>query len=89
MIGLSLVSMIWLRGMINAAPQTTEPTSSPTRMPLSREDEDAVEKQGPATPKLKRTLSHGPSLRDELADIVRQDPDAAADILRTWIGKAG
>ncbi len=89
MIGLSLVSLIWLRGMINAAPQAPTPTSaaSPSLAPLPREE--AAAEQEPVTARLKRTLSHGPSLRDELADIVREDPDAAANILRTWIGKAG
>ncbi|MEX0711123.1 MAG: hypothetical protein WD278_02160, partial [Pirellulales bacterium] len=29
------------------------------------------------------------SLRDELVEMVREDPDAAAGILRTWIGNAG
>ena len=28
------------------------------------------------------------SLRDELVEIVREDPDAAANILRNWIGSA-
>ena len=30
----------------------------------------------------------GPSLRDELSDLVKEDPDSAANILRTWIGQA-
>ena len=31
----------------------------------------------------------GPNLRTELTDMVREDPDAAANILRTWISNAG
>jgi hypothetical protein len=31
----------------------------------------------------------GKSLKDDLVEIVREDPDAAADILRSWISKAG
>jgi hypothetical protein len=38
-------------------------------------------------PKLK--LKKGPSLKDDLTDMVREDPDAAAAILRTWISTAG
>ncbi len=30
----------------------------------------------------------GPSLRDELADIVRDDPEVAANVLRNWIASA-
>jgi flagellar biosynthesis/type III secretory pathway M-ring protein FliF/YscJ len=29
-----------------------------------------------------------PSLHDELAEMVRDDPDAAADVLRRWISAA-
>ena len=42
-----------------------------------------------AKPRFKRRLGTGPSLRDELVDMVREDPDAAASILRGWIGNAG
>jgi len=37
-------------------------------------------------PKLR--LRKGTSVKDDLMDIVREDPDAAADILRSWIAKA-
>ncbi len=30
----------------------------------------------------------GPSLREELAGIVHDDPDSAASVLRNWIGTA-
>ena len=40
-------------------------------------------------PRLRRRRSKsGPSLRDDLVEIVREDPDAAANILRSWIGSA-
>ena len=89
MIGLSLMSLLWLRAMVNAAPQapTQGTTAAPALMPAA--EDDYVGEQATPAARLKRTLSHGPSLRDELADIVREDPDAAANILRTWIGKAG
>lgn len=38
-------------------------------------------------PRLK--LKKGPSLKDDLTEMVREDPDAAAAILRTWISSAG
>jgi flagellar biosynthesis/type III secretory pathway M-ring protein FliF/YscJ len=31
----------------------------------------------------------GPSLRDELAEVVRDDPDVAVNVLRNWIASAG
>lgn len=36
----------------------------------------------------RRRFAGGMTLRDELAELVREDPDAAASILRGWIGEA-
>jgi flagellar M-ring protein FliF len=36
----------------------------------------------------KLRLKKGPTLKDDLAELVKEDPDAAAAILRTWIGNA-
>lgn len=49
-------------------------------------DEIAIE-EAERRPRLK--LKKGPSLKDDLTDIVREDPDAAAAILRGWISNAG
>jgi len=50
--------------------------------PLTEEEEaEAVERA-------LRRKTGGPNLRQELSELVREDPDAAANILRTWIGKA-
>ena len=38
-------------------------------------------------PKLK--LKKGSSVKEDIAEVVREDPDAAAAILRSWIGNAG
>jgi len=42
----------------------------------------------PAPKRTKRRLNKGPSLRDDLVDMVQEDPDAAAAILRNWISSA-
>jgi flagellar M-ring protein FliF len=39
-----------------------------------------------AKSRLKRKVSGGKSLRDELTEMVREDPDTAANVLRGWIG---
>ena len=39
-----------------------------------------------AARRLQRFSGGGPSLRDELSELVKEDPDAAANILRSWIG---
>jgi flagellar M-ring protein FliF len=41
-----------------------------------------------ATAIRRRRAKSGPSPRDDLVDIVRDDPDAAANVLRNWIGSA-
>jgi flagellar M-ring protein FliF len=46
----------------------------------------------PAAKKKARTLRRrepGMSLKDELTELIREDPDAAAAVLKSWIGTAG
>ena len=49
----------------------------------------AENKDDEETERPRLRLKKGKSLKDDLVEIVREDPDAAADILRSWIGKAG
>jgi flagellar M-ring protein FliF len=51
----------------------------------SQETEEAVE--ATAARRLRRMTGSGPSLRDELSELVKDDPDSAANILRSWIGQ--
>lgn len=52
-------------------------------------DEDEPEAAGEVTHTLKRKFgTGGPSLKDDLKELVKEDPDAAATILRAWIGDA-
>lgn len=92
-LALGLVSLIVLRSMVRSipAPETSRPTpaavaAAPTQ-PAEIERASAEEVQE-AVAKLKRRVKSGPSMRDELVEIVREDPDAAANILRNWIGSA-
>ena len=58
------------------------PTPRPRARPAS-----AAGKDGKQRPRLR--LKKGPTLKDDLTEMVREDPDGAAAILRTWIGNAG
>jgi flagellar biosynthesis/type III secretory pathway M-ring protein FliF/YscJ len=40
------------------------------------------------SPRLRRFSGNGPSLRDELGQLVHEDPNAAANVLRAWIGNS-
>ncbi|NOY42871.1 MAG: hypothetical protein GXP26_13685 [Planctomycetes bacterium] len=91
----AMVSLMMLRSMVKAIPPS-EPApviSGATLGIETGEDHDesapteSSESDDPSRPKLR--LKKGPSLTDDLTDIVREDPDAAAAILRSWIGNAG
>lgn len=88
LIGLALVSLAMMRSMIRTAP----PEPKRVEIPLPAFSQ-AVEEKAKAEPaaetaksRLKRRTASGKSLRDELTDMVRDDPDTAANILRGWIG---
>ena len=93
----ALVSLMMLRSMVKAIPPadpapTLEAPTLPMDLVGSNDQSAATPGEPGATeegdrPRLK--LKKGNSLKDELTDIVREDPDAAASILRNWIGNAG
>lgn len=91
----ALFSLVMLRSMVKSVPPSDpisgfdgktlgldlvshEATPAPTQ--------EEVETAAPR-PRLK--LKKGDNLRDDLTQIVREDPDTAAAILRSWIGNAG
>ena len=91
MTGLAFFSLLMLRSMVKAVP-ATEPNAVEARptitlMPEDDIEEVAGEEVAPAA-KLKRRMRKGPSLKDELIEIVNEDPDAAAAILRSWISSS-
>jgi flagellar M-ring protein FliF len=91
MIGLGAVSLLVFRSMVRAAPVAELPRadSAPVMAAPASDNLSAGEpEQQEAAARLKRRAKSGPSMRDELVEIVREDPDAAANILRNWIGSA-
>jgi flagellar M-ring protein FliF len=96
MAGVALVSLVMLRSMVKGVP-AAEPTSATGAPILSIAGTTANDTKGDATqeeapedpqrPRLK--LKKGKSLSDELTAIVKEDPESAAAILRTWISNAG
>jgi flagellar M-ring protein FliF len=59
--------------------------AEPGEAPAEPRKKPSADKSG--RPRLR--LKKGVSMKDDLTDIVREDPDAAAAILRSWIGNAG
>ena len=96
MAGVALVSLIMLRSMVKSIPPP-EPTvalagqtfafheNQPGGDDSTPGEETDISSDG--RPKLR--LRKGTNLKDDLTEIVQEDPDAAAAILRTWIGNAG
>ena len=89
MFGLALISLLMLRSTVKsisvksqsaAAERPTLELDLPVEKP--REDDEAETDR----PRLK--LNKGPTLKDDLAQLVREDPDVAATILRSWISHA-
>jgi flagellar M-ring protein FliF len=89
MMGLAVFSLLVLRSIVRSGP----PHGSPT-MALSVEHEGSAaaaagggdDENDEQRPRLR--LKKSALFKDDLADIVREDPDAAAAILRSWIGNA-
>lgn len=94
MLGVAVFSLMVLRSVVRgplpgdipaaaaAAPKLTVHAEPAAHAETTNDSEDESDR-----PRL--TLKKGVTLRDELVEIVREDPDAAAAILRTWINKAG
>lgn len=89
---LALVSLLMLRSMVRAAPASSPPPDLPLPPPPPAAEKSAektpAEAEGKGENRLKRRGGSGASLREELAEMVREDPDTAASILRSWIGAA-
>ena len=92
LVGLGIFSLLFLRGMVRSANAQagTVPSAAPLMPQLSTPATQAQEvaEEPVSAPMLARHRSSGgTSLRDELTVLVKDDPDAAANVLRTWIGE--
>ena len=89
---LALASLGLLRSTIKSAP-LDHPVERRAQAALTVESDAFESEESRETEmhkKQQRRLANfsrgGASLRDELSELVKEDPDAAANILRTWIG---
>jgi len=88
MIGLALLSLLMLRSMIRAVPAGPKAGGAAAAAPAPTEQEEGESAATITAKRLARFTGGGPSLRDELSELVQEDTNAAANILRTWIGSA-
>ena len=86
MFGLAGIGLIMLRSVIKGVPSPAPSSPSASTFEIDGESDEEGNEDENGRPKLR--LRKGESLKDDLADMVREDPDAAASILRSWIGEA-
>jgi flagellar M-ring protein FliF len=95
MLGVAVFSLMVLRGIVKNPPANDGGIPAAGAEPALKlhSEESPAGKSGsaeePADDRPRLRLKKGMTLKDDLVEIVREDPDAAADILRSWIGKAG
>jgi flagellar M-ring protein FliF len=90
MTGLALFSLVMLRSMVRGAGPTSPQEGEAeveADLRIHAAADDTVEEK-PARPNTLRREISGPNLKEELSELVREDPDAAAAILRNWINNA-
>lgn len=87
LIALAFFSLWMLRSMIRAVPAVEPAPALAAASAPAAEKREEEPKPAPVN-RLKRLRKPGMSLREELSELVADDPDAAANILRTWIGNA-
>ncbi|MBN1853569.1 MAG: hypothetical protein JW829_12630 [Pirellulales bacterium] len=87
MMGLTTFGLVLLRSIVKAVPAPEPSPPAATTFQIDTDETDTDEVAGPNQPRLR--LRKGKSLKDDLSEIVREDPNAAAAILRSWIGNAG
>jgi flagellar M-ring protein FliF len=91
---LALVGVFFLRGALKSTAVVPVAVTTEPRLPVERfveaeEEEQEEEMDDDYANSLKaRFQRSGRSLRDELGELVKEDPDAAASVLQNWIGDA-
>jgi flagellar M-ring protein FliF len=94
MAGLAIVSLMMLRSMVRSIPAAD--TNLAFKAPVipdtisEQPNKGAAKSEAAAGPGVRPRLrlKKGPTLKDDLTELVKEDPDGAAAILRTWIGNA-
>ncbi len=86
MIGVALISLLMLRSLVRSAPPMAEARAMPRIAATAADEEEKSEPAAAAASKMRlKRFTSGPSLIDELSDMVKEDPDTAANVLRGWI----
>ncbi|MCS7305067.1 MAG: hypothetical protein NZ602_08185 [Thermoguttaceae bacterium] len=82
LVGLAAMSLWVIRSVSRASLPPITAGTKLSSLPAS----DTEQEESQKSTRRSRFASSGPSLKEELAEMVREDPEAAANILRAWIG---
>ncbi len=89
MLGVAMFSLLVLRSVVKGASSLSSSGAATPELTVHGDEPPAAADEETAKAELPRIrLKKAKSLKDDLLQIVHEDPDAAADILRTWISKA-
>ena len=92
MLGIGAMCLVMLRSMVKstavAEPIAAAAYAEPAMPRLHVEEEEPDEDAEPEKVLRRKFEMSGPNLKQELHELVKEDPDAAATILRNWIGDA-
>jgi flagellar M-ring protein FliF len=93
LIAVGACSLLMLRGMVRSTVKPGQTSAAVAQQPdkprlAVHESGEETEESEPTRTLKTRFHATGPDLRAELRDIVKENPDAAASILRAWIGEA-
>ncbi len=87
LMGLALVSLVVLRSTVQSRAETVAPVASANAAAVAATENEGAEEAGKESKGKKLWKgSDSKSLREELAELVAEDPETAANILKTWIG---
>jgi flagellar M-ring protein FliF len=90
LIGLGLLCLLVIRSIVRGWASASMKSAEPSKSPDTEIDDDlATDRRGdiPDAHWNREDRSEGTLLREELSDFVEEDPEAAAHILRNWIGQ--
>jgi flagellar M-ring protein FliF len=82
LIGLGFFSLLMIRSMVKSSPAS----EAGEAVAVEANGSDGETASGEPQRKLTRFGTSGKSLKEELSELVAEDPDTAAVILRNWIG---
>jgi flagellar M-ring protein FliF len=93
---MTVAGVLLLRGMVRSSDRAVGEAALPGELPIASFVRPPAEEgtqgddggEDPARTLKVRFQHSGRSLRDELTELVKEDPDAAANVLRNWIGDA-